>query len=160
LDVNHDVTPRFINDPEKMMTVHTIVYRSIPVFSGSIANYLGEVDKILATARRRNPDANVTGAMLFNEDWFVQLLEGDEADVRSTYDRIAADPRHEDVELLVEGATPSRQFPDWSMGFVGDAPAVRKRFAESDLAKAGLVLRADQIVDFMVSLAHDEAHRL
>lgn len=142
------------------MAVHTIVYRSVPVFNGSIAAYLSEVDSILATARRRNPASNVTGAMLFNEDWFVQLLEGEEADVRSTFDRIASDPRHEDVELLVDGTVPGRQFPDWSMGFVGDAPAVRKRFAESALAKAGLVLRADEIVDFMVSLAHDEAPRV
>jgi hypothetical protein len=144
---------------EKIMSVHTIVYRSVPVFSGSMASYLDEVGSILATARRRNPHANVTGAMLFNEDWFVQLLEGEEANVRATFDRIAADPRHEDVELLVDVVVPARQFPDWSMGFVGDAPAVRKRFAESALAKPGLVLRDDQIVEFMVSLAHDEAPR-
>lgn len=98
--------------------------------------------------------------MLFNEDWFVQLLEGDEADVRSTFDRIAVDPRHEDVELLTEKTVASRQFPDWSMGFVGDAPAVRKRFAESPLATPGLVLREDEIVDFMVSLGHQDAARL
>lgn len=141
------------------MAVHTIVYRSVPVFSGSVAAYLAEVDKILATARRRNPEANVTGAMLFNEDWFVQLLEGEEADVRATFDRIAADPRHEDVHLLVDGKVPGRQFPDWSMGFVGDAPAIRKRFAESPLAKADVVMRDDDVVDFMVSLAHADATR-
>ncbi|TPG46566.1 BLUF domain-containing protein [Sphingomonas glacialis] len=142
------------------MAVHTIVYRSVPVFNGSISSYLGEVDSILATARRRNPAANVTGAMLFKEDWFVQLLEGDEGDVQTTFDRIATDPRHEDVELLVNRTVPARQFPDWSMGFVGDAPAVRKRFAESPLAAPGLVLREDEIVDFMVSLARDEASKV
>ena len=137
------------------MSFHTIVYRSIPVFSGSVSSYLGEVDAILATARRRNPAAGVTGAMLFNEDWFVQLLEGEEAHVRATYDRIAADPRHEDVELLVQMPCESRRFPDWSMGFVGDAPAVRKRFSDSPLAKPGVTMRDDAVVDFMVDLAQD-----
>jgi hypothetical protein len=137
------------------MSVHTIVYRSVPVFAGSVAAYLAEIDSVLATARRRNPEVNVTGAMLFNEDWFVQLLEGEEADVRSTYERIARDPRHEEVELLVDRTVPERQFPDWSMGFVGDAPAVRKRFSESPLAKAEVVMRDDDVVDFMVALAHD-----
>ena len=139
------------------MTTHTIVYRSVPVFAGSIATYLGEVESILATARRKNQDVNVTGAMLFNEDWFVQLLEGEKDDVRATYERIAADPRHEEIEILVDQDTPARRFPDWSMGFVGDAPAVRKRFAASSLAQPEMVLRADEIVDFMVSLTHEEA---
>lgn len=136
------------------MAIHTIVYRSVPVFNGSVSAYLAEVDSILATARRRNPAVNVTGAMLFNEDWFVQLLEGDEADVRSTFERIAADPRHEEVEMLVDGKVPGRRFPNWSMGFVGDAPAIRKRFSESALADTNVVMRDDEVVQFMVSLAH------
>lgn len=139
------------------MSVHMIVYRSVPVITGSIRDYIAEVDKMLATARRRNPEADVTGALLFNEDWFVQLLEGDEASVMATYNRIALDPRHEEVELLVTRTMPARLFPDWSMGFVGDAPAIRQRFAASPLARADRVLREDEIVDFMIAISRGEA---
>lgn len=143
------------------MSVHCIVYRSIPVFAGPVSQYLQEVDRMLATARRRNPEAGVTGALLFNEDWFVQLLEGDREAVHATYHRIAADPRHEAVELLVDTRNPTRLFPEWSMGFVGDAPAMRQRFSDSPLAKHDLVLRDDAIIDFMVALARgDEAKGL
>lgn len=139
------------------MATHCIVYRSIPVFTGSVRDYIAEVDKMLATARRRNPQANVTGALLFNEDWFVQLLEGEYDDVHSTFNRIALDPRHEAVELLVDKVAPARLFPEWSMGFVGDAPAIRQRFSDSSLSTPGLVLRDDAIIDFMVGIARDQS---
>jgi hypothetical protein len=138
------------------MSVYTIVYRSAPLFAGSIAAYLLEIDSILATARRRNAEVSVTGAMLFNEDWFVQLLEGDETAVREIFGRIAVDPRHEEVEILFRSFTENRRFPEWSMAFVGHAEAVRKRFADSPLATPGVKMRGQQVVDFMVELAVDE----
>lgn len=140
------------------MSTHCIVYRSMPVFSGAVSGYLSEVDRMLATARRRNPQVGVTGALLFNEDWFVQILEGGRAAVHATFHRIAQDPRHEGVELLVDMAVPERLFPDWSMGFVGDAPAIRNRFNASPLAQRDLVLRDDAIIDFMVDVAR--GHRV
>jgi hypothetical protein len=139
------------------MTIYTIVYRSAPVFDGSVADYLLEIDGILATARRRNAEVSVTGAMLFNEDWFVQLLEGGEADVRATFDRIAADTRHDDVQVLYENTTATRSFPGWSMAFVGDAAAIRKRFANSPLAKPDVTMRGEEMVDFVVALARENS---
>ena len=140
------------------MTVHCIAYRSIPVFTGPVRDYLVEVDRMLATARRRNPEVGVTGALLFNEDWFVQILEGDRNAVYATYNRIAQDARHEGVELLVDTTNPARLFPEWSMGFVGDAPAIRQRFNQSPLAGKDVVLRDETIIDFMVDIARGE-HR-
>ena len=137
------------------MAIFTIVYRSAPVFTGSVTQYLAEVDRILATARRCNTGASVTGAMLFNEDWFVQLLEGEKDAVRATFERIAADPRHDEVEILFEGSTAERRFPEWSMAFVGDAEAIRKRFADSPLARPEVKMHGQEVVDFMVALAHD-----
>lgn len=138
------------------MSIFTIVYRSAPVFTGSVADYISDIDRILATARRRNAAVSVTGAMLFNEDWFVQLLEGAEDAVRETFERIAADPRHDEVETLFEGSTEDRRFPEWSMAFVGDAEAIRKRFADSPLAKPDVKMHGQAVVEFMVALAHDD----
>lgn len=136
--------------------LHTIVYRSAPVFSGSVTDYLTEIDSIVATARRRNAEVSVTGAMLFNEDWFVQLLEGAEDSVRETFERIAADPRHDEVETLFDGSTTERRFPGWSMAFVGDAEAIRKRFADSPLARPDVRMHGHEVVDFVAALAHDD----
>lgn len=139
------------------MTFHTIVYRSAPVITTSVAGYLTEIDRVLATARRRNAEVSITGAMLFNEDWFVQLLEGEETDVRATFDRIAVDPRHEEVHVLFDSATAERRFPEWSMAFVGDAAAIRKRFANSPLSGPEVTMRGDELVDYVVALASDDS---
>lgn len=141
------------------MSIFTLVYRSAPVFHCSLADYLAQIDHILSTARRRNAAASVTGAMLFNEDWFVQLLEGDEDAVRGTFARIALDPRHELVEILFESSAAERRFPDWSMAFVGDAEGIRKRFADSPLAERNMKMHGQEMVDFMVALANDVLHQ-
>jgi hypothetical protein len=90
--------------------------------------------------------------MLFNEEWFVQLLEGDKADVRTTFDRIAMDSRHEEVQIIFEGVTAERRMTDWSMAFVGDAAAIRKRFPVSPLATPRPTMRGYQVVDYVVGL--------
>ena len=141
------------------MSFHTIVYRSVPLFEGSVSDYIAEVDRILVVARKRNPLVDVTGALLFNEDWFVQLLEGSFHAVMATYHRIALDPRHEGVELLHQGSVEQRRFPDWSMGFVGHAPALRARFTESPLAARGELLRGDAIAVEMVKLVRPDLAR-
>lgn len=135
------------------MTLFTIAYRSAPVFTTSVSAYRGEIDRILATARRRIAEVSATGAMLLYADWFVQLLEGAESDVRVTYERIALDLRHNEIQILFESETALRRFPEWSMAFVGEAAAIRKRFADSPLAKPEATVRGEEVVDFMVALA-------
>ena len=56
----------------------------------------------------------------------MQALEGEERMVRDLYAKISRDPRHNGILTLWQGTVPSRQFPDWSMGFRGlNSPEVR-----------------------------------
>ena len=78
-------------------------------------------------ARYNNKRAQITGALLLRDDWFVQTLEGDEQAMRALYDRITVDPRHEAVELLETGTVPARVFVRWAMAkvsTVGDSDAI------------------------------------
>jgi hypothetical protein len=72
---------------------------------------------ILTDARRLNSGCSVTGLLLFHHGTFFQLLEGEEADVLATYQRIARDPRHRDIHVLFQEPVDERLFADWSMGF-------------------------------------------
>ena len=78
-----------------------------------------EIDQILAVSRRNNSRCGVTGALIFNTNFFGQILEGAGPDVDRTFERIQSDARHRDVALLSYGPVDQRLFPDWSMGFVG-----------------------------------------
>ena len=72
---------------------------------------------LLAQSRTRNAAVDVTGLLLYRDDVFMQVLEGEEEAVRMLYRRIAHDPRHHDVANIWVAYSPQRRFPDWSMGF-------------------------------------------
>jgi hypothetical protein len=55
--------------------------------------------------------------LLYKDGNFMQVLEGEERVVRAVHITIAVDPQHRGVTTLLQGSTPGRQFPNWSMGF-------------------------------------------
>ena len=77
-----------------------------------------ELGDLFATARSNNEKRRITGALLITGDWFIQVLEGQEADVRSLFASIEHDPRHDSVELLDAGPAGERAFAHWSMAKV------------------------------------------
>lgn len=75
------------------------------------------LDDILTASRRNNARLDITGLLLFIDGGFLQILEGEERAVRELYSRIAADPRHSNLRLMLDRGVPARAFADWSMGF-------------------------------------------
>ena len=73
---------------------------------------------ILKKSKANNQALGVTGVLCFSEGIFLQVLEGGRAPVNRLYNRIAADPRHADVELLCYEEIGERRFAGWSMGQV------------------------------------------
>lgn len=87
-----------------------LIYRSRPF--GFDQNML---NGILIGARACNLRDNVTGALICRHDLYLQWLEGPEAVVQATYDRIAQDDRHVEVTLLSAQPITQRLFASWSM---------------------------------------------
>lgn len=86
---------------------------------------LQEVIAILDSARRRNSAEQITGLLCFTNDYFLQCLEGSRSAVKDAYRRILRDRRHTDVVLLQYQETSTREFGEWSMGYVAETPATR-----------------------------------
>jgi hypothetical protein len=74
-----------------------------------------DAESILFTARRANARNGITGLLISSPAHFMQVLEGDEAVVRATYDRICADDRHHAHVILREIEVEERQFGEWTM---------------------------------------------
>lgn len=74
-------------------------------------------DDILAASRRNNRASGITGLLVAGKRRFLQALEGPEAAVRATYNRIAADPRHFGCVILSQRTVGERGFGDWAMGY-------------------------------------------
>jgi hypothetical protein len=81
-----------------------------------------EVQAMVSAARERNKAADVTGAMLFSDGGFIQVLEGPREVVDRAFDRISEDPRHAEVTVLSFTPAQRRCFPDLPLGFCGLSP--------------------------------------
>ena len=75
-----------------------------------------ELVTILRQSKANNPSTGVTGVLCYSGGIFLQVLEGGRSAVNKLYNRIGADPRHTDVELLLYEEIGERRFASWSMG--------------------------------------------
>jgi len=79
---------------------------------------IGVVKDIVAVSRRTNPSRGITGALVFDGEYFGQMLEGHEADVVALMRRIEADPRHRRLTILFSGVTGAARQPRiWRSGY-------------------------------------------
>lgn len=76
-----------------------------------------EIEVILHTAREFNEANNITGCLLYNNNQFLQLLEGEFTVLMELYERIKQDGRHENIVLLHMQETAYRIYPNWTMAF-------------------------------------------
>jgi hypothetical protein len=76
-----------------------------------------DLAKLLEAWRINNAARGVTGMLLFKDGNFMQVIEGEEANVRGLYEKLHLEPRHTGMLKLLEEKIDVRFFQDWSMGF-------------------------------------------
>jgi len=103
--------------------MHHIIYLSWATtpFSDS------QLQELLAISRTRNARLGVTGILFYGNERFVQVLEGEEAAVRTLYERIRRDPRHGNIQTYVDKPIAERAFAKWGMAFEPVAPQLFER---------------------------------
>ncbi len=111
-----------------MSGLHRIVYYSRNRVPGSPELMAEQIRTILAASQRNNAPVGITGALMFNSGCFAQVLEGPQAAIEETFERIQQDDRHSDVSLLDFSPITDRFFPNWSMAFVGASQADGAKF--------------------------------
>lgn len=114
---------------------------------------------IIRVAHNRNSQFGLTGALLFLDGHFVQVLEGDRFRMRERFQVIAADPRHTDVDLRQSTPSDSLLFPgDWMALRSGDEidPAVMARFGYQPGLPAAQ-FNGERIVDFVRACCEQHA---
>lgn len=107
---------------------------------------------ILATAKQFNAQHGVTGVLCQGQGFFLQVLEGERSVVNQLYGRIALDPRHKDLELLLAEDIEERRFGKWSMAHVvlsDRKPVVPMQHPSFDpyaLSGRDLLARLDELI--------------
>ncbi|MFT6222364.1 MAG: hypothetical protein ACJA1F_000198 [Paracoccaceae bacterium] len=74
-----------------------------------------ELDRILSSSKRNNTQNKLTGILLYDDKSFLQLLEGDHNDVAKCFLRLAADPRHKEIDVIFAMPTQIRLFAGWEL---------------------------------------------
>ena len=76
-----------------------------------------ELNEISATSSLNNRKDQISGALLYMQGEFLQILEGDENVLMDTYRRIDADDRHQSANLFFYGPIEKRNFDNWDMRY-------------------------------------------
>ncbi|MGE5087131.1 MAG: BLUF domain-containing protein [Bacillota bacterium] len=77
-----------------------------------------DIRNILNVSRFHNAEAGITGVLILREGYFLQVLEGDEAQVKSLVSRIERDDRNHSLKIVIEDQSEKRLFSEWSMAFL------------------------------------------
>lgn len=109
-----------------------------------------DLEEILDHARSSNAIKGITGALVYGEGMFLQILEGDRVAVMDLMAKIYRDVRHEAVTVLREGEIPAALFGGWKMAYVSATAQQVAKWAGLDRV-TGSAERANDI--------SDEAHR-
>ena len=119
----------------------SLAYFSRNALQGSPAELAAQIHDILARARTNNQRSGITGALLFSDGCFAQVLEGPPDAVEAIFETIQCDPRHCEVTLLSLQPVAERSFGSWSMAFGGlDGVSVDPQLGPQGMDQADTIL--------------------
>lgn len=93
-----------------------------------------DLQELLDHARRSNATRGITGALVYAEGIFLQILEGDKVLLQDLMAKIRRDVRHESVSVLREGEVPTAIFGSWKMAYVSATPKQVAKWAGVSVA--------------------------
>ena len=73
------------------------------------------LDALLLGARAFNGSQGITGCLVYQNGYFMQMLEGRKEAIFALMEKVRGDPRHHGVRVVIEGQARRRVYVDWSM---------------------------------------------
>lgn len=97
-----------------------------------------DVEAILESSSRNNPERGITGFLVYNGRNFLQLIEGEESALVALMTRINHDPRHTGVSMIGRKEVEERACPDWAMRriLISNSIPERRKLLDADLPAA------------------------
>lgn len=111
------------------MPLTRLLYLSKCTLADGTKPRLEQLADILAVAQETNQQKNITGALAYDGEYFIQGLEGEREAVWELFFKIFNDKRHVDVTLVEFREVPERLFGNWYMAFGARTPETESLFA-------------------------------
>ena len=90
------------------LTYHSIATRKITK---------ADLKSIMTSATKNNKTRGITGCLIYHNNFFLQILEGEREVVLELFNTIKHDDRNEQVILLSSDESEDRLFTEWAMAY-------------------------------------------
>ncbi len=111
------------------MPLSRLIYISEPQFDAAEGSTLTQLASIMTASRRNNKASNITGALVYDQYWFLQVLEGERRAIWERFSRINEDERHGGCLLIEMADVEDRLFGNWWMGLAARNTTTEPVFA-------------------------------
>jgi hypothetical protein len=81
--------------------------------------------RLLYHSYENNQALGITGALIYENNKFGQVIEGAEKDIEALWQKIQKDSRHKNVRLIESRVISERSFSKWTMVFQGNEEIVK-----------------------------------
>jgi len=96
---------------EKLAPLYMLIYVSQATHAMSPA----ALEELTKAARSANKKSGITGCLLYQDGYFMQMLEGSREYVQGLISKISHDARHSQFRIVFEGPCLHRHYHDWGM---------------------------------------------
>ncbi len=144
------------------MPLSRLTYFSENQLDLKLGRPLEQLRGIMKASVHNNKKRNITGALIFDDLWFIQALEGDRRDILSLYEKLKDDDRHANVCMAELIDVETRMFGNWWMG-LATRDSVTQPVFERYLRRGRLhpnEMQAAQLTDLIRSVAKAGLDRL
>ena len=102
----------------KMLHGEHIILRLTYISRYNNDNPNGEVTRILAQAQQNNERNGITGALVFNHNYFLQSIEGARPVINELLRKLVKDERHHSLQVIECCEVEQRRWSKWSMKYL------------------------------------------
>jgi hypothetical protein len=99
------------------MAIYRLIYYSENHIDYRTPEARETITNILTVSRRNNENRQISGALILDDLWFIQSLEGNREQVWETYKKITNDERHHNIVICQANDYCDRVFGNWTMAF-------------------------------------------
>jgi len=82
--------------------------------------------RLLYHSYLRNTSMGITGALIFENNRFGQVIEGPRPQIEDLWEKIQKDTRHKNIHLIDSRPIDQRSFSKWTMVFQGSEEVAKK----------------------------------
>lgn len=119
-----------------------------------------EVTRILEQSRRNNEHNGITGALVMNENYFLQVLEGSRPVINTLLKKLIQDDRHFSLSIVECQEVTQRRWSKWSMNYLtlSDQHKTEVLRFSSSAEFNPYLMSASQISLFITALSERQDH--